>query len=246
MTERFAKIIESVAGFLVHPIMQAIPSRAQVREPVTVFPTGFKALDRALGTEGLPQGKITELMGSGTISGVDGVVSVASKMAAYVQRKQQHVTIVDLSQNFDLWQAERCGLVAPHLLYHRPATMLDAITLVENAATEPGLTIINFGLVSDLFRDVGAGTLKTLTRRLRLMTRQAETIFLCLTLPRQEDPFHPLNYPAGFPLAQFADVRLWLQNETWKGLNYKAMATVIKNEFATPGPAAEIKIKLGM
>jgi hypothetical protein len=73
-------------------------------------------------------------------------------------------------------------------------------------------------------------------------------VFLFMTSPNKNDPFTPTNYPAGFPLAELAEVRLWTQDETWShkdGLAtaYKATLAVIKNSLAMPGKGASITIK---
>ena len=97
--------------------------------------------------------------------------------------------------------------------------------------------------------DVEPALLATLLRRLQRIIRKSPSAFLLVTAPPKNEPFSPDNYPEGFPLAEIADVRLWLQDEAWSykdgmATTYKANLTVIKNNLATPGKGADIKIKL--
>ncbi len=250
-SRRVKKVIESVAGiFAGRPVPHRIPPALNYKPAVDILtlPTGFRPLDKALDIGGLPCGKITELIGAGETSVSGGAASIAARIASKVQRKQQIVTIIDMSHNFDPWQAERCGLMAPQLLLTRPDTVFDALTTLESAARNEGLVIMVMGVVSKLLNHAGPDLLKTLLRRLRNITGQSSSVFLLLTSSPKNDPFNPANYPAGFPLAKLAEVRLWIQAETWtykEGLatTYKANLTVIKNRLAIAGKGADIRIK---
>lgn len=229
-----------------------IPTRLHHRSPTTnvkTLSTGLRPLDKTLGIGGLPCGKITELIGSGKMPLSDGVHCVAAKIGANVQRKQHLVTIIDMARNFDPWQAERCGLMAPHLLLSRPNTVLAALTTLESAARNQGLIVVNMGVIPDLLNHVESALLKTLLRRLHLIIRQSESVFLFLTNPLDDNAFAPTNYPPGFPLAGLAHIRLWVQSENWTNKDglatiYKASIAVIKNQLAAAGTGADIRIKL--
>jgi len=213
------------------------------------LPTGLRPLDKALGIGGLPQGHITELIGPGIAPVSGGACCIAARLASKVQRQQEIVTIIDMSRSFDPWQAERCGLVAPHLLLARPDTIFEALTTLENAARNAQLIIVVMGGVAELLRHIEADLLKTLLKRLQNIVKQSSSVFLFVTYPAKNDPFNPQIYPAGFPLGDLADVRLWVQDESWNykdGLStaYKANLTVIKNRLAMAGKGADIRIKL--
>jgi recombination protein RecA len=248
------KILQNVARVLTgHPAQYVIPTRLNHRTPaadIPTLPTGLRPLDKALGIGGLPCGKITELIGPGRTSLSGGVTCIAAKIGSKIQRQQQLVTIIDMRYNFDPWQAERCGLIAPQLLLTRPDTVFAALTTLESAARNPGLVVVNMGLVSGLLSHANPDLLKTLLGRLRSIVRQSESVFLFLTTPFEDNPFSPTSYPSGFPLADLADIRLWVQEENWtykEGLAtaYKASLAVIKNRLAPVGTGADIRIKLG-
>ncbi len=247
-------VIQNVARLFAEPATKPplLPARIKYKSPVTnvdVIPTGFRPLDKALGVGGLPHGKIVELMGPGDTLISNGAVSVSAKIAAKVQRQQEIVTIIDMTHSFDPWQAERCGLVAPHLLLTRPDTVFEALTNLENAAKNAQLVVVIMGAVTELMHQIEANTLKILLRRLQTIVHRSNSVCLLVTTAQKNNPFAPQNYPPGFPLADVAHIRLWLQEENWtrKGgvtTAYKANLTVIKNDLATAGTGANIRIKM--
>ena len=90
--------------------------------------------------------------------------------------------------------------------------------------------------------------LRNLFHRVRTIAAQSDSVFLFLTASPQNAPFNPANYPAGFPLAELAGVRLWLQDENWTYREgtvtaYKANLTVIKNGLAIAGKGTNVTIK---
>ena len=248
------QVIQNVARLFAEPATQTplIPARIKYKSPasnVDALPTGFRPLDKALGVGGLPYGKIIELIGPGDTLISGGAVSVSARIAAKVQRQQEIITIIDMTHSFDPWQAERCGLIAPHLLLTRPATVFEALTNLENATRNAQLVVVIMGVVTELMHQVEANSLKTLLRRLQTIVQRSSSVCLFVTTAPKNNPFDPQNYPAGFPLADIAHIRLWLQEENWTRKNgvtttYKASLTVIKNDLAMAGTGANIKIKM--
>lgn len=244
----FRQVIHSVAQFLAEP---AIPSRRVYQPPANVaaLATGLRPLDKALELGGLPHSTVIELVESGSQLAGGGGAIIASRIAARVQHRQENVSIIDLSREFDPWQAERCGLAAPQLLLTRPETIFEALASLESAAKNAALVIVMMGRVPELLGHLEPYRRKTLLRRLQHIIHAAEGVCLLITSPAHKDPFDSANYPPGFPLAEVAAIRLWLQDENWTyhdGLAtaYKTGITVIKNELATPGRGANIRVKL--
>ena len=246
-------ILKSVAGIVAEPTVgrQSIPSSINYTPPadIATLSTGLRPLDKALGIGGLPCGKVTELLSPNSTALNGGAVCLAAAIAAKVQRRQEVITIVDLTHQVDPWQVERCGLVAPHLLLIRPDTFFAALTGLERAARKAKLVILVMGVVSELLSQFEPALRQTLLRRLQKIVKSSDGAFLVVTHPAESDPFSPTNYPLGFPLLELADIRLWIQDESWPqkiGLTtaYKATLTVVKNQLAIPGKATNIKIKL--
>lgn len=244
------QVIESVVGFFTDRSTQRVlPAALHYQPPVDLLTlaTGFRPLDNALGIGGLPYGRITELIGPGAAP-LSGAMSIAARIAAKVQRKQQLVTIIDMSHHFDPWLAERCGLVAPQLLLTRPETVFEMLTTLESTARQAGLVIVVMDLVAELLSHADPEALSAFLYRLRTIVRQSSSVFLFITSPQNNDPFSSANYPVGFPLAELADIRLWIQDEAWTygdgmAKTYKASLTVIKNRLAIAGTGADLRIK---
>lgn len=210
---------------------------------VPVLSTGFSKLDRATGIKGLPQGKITELVGSD----FRGVFSIAAGIAAKFQRRQLAVTVIDLAGSFDRALALRCGLVAPELVFFTPANAFELIGLLEQAAGEPGLVVVNLGFTPLTLAGANSASLRLLLRRLRQIGQRAKCVSLYITVPGDADPLIHTNYPNGFPLNEAADIRLWVQDQGWIKRNqqisgYKGNITVIKNRLAPDGKGADLRI----
>ena len=245
------QVIQNVAGLFAGRLSRpSLPLAFNFRpaENVSTLPTGFRPLDNALGIGGLPQGKITELMSAEAFAS-SGALLLGAGIAAKMQRKQRIVTIIDLSHQFDPWQAERCGLIAPHLLLTRPVTIFEALTTLESVANREGLVVVVLGVVADLLGNAAPELRRSLLGRLRAIIKPSSSVFLFITSPIEANPFSPDNYPPGFPLAEIADIRLWIQTETWTQQDsittaYKASVAVIKNHWAVAGTGADIRISL--
>ena len=250
--KRVKLVFESVTGLFIHRFgrrhLPNTPGYSTPAPEAETLRTGFRSVDNALGMKGLPYNRITELMGPGGAASPSGTSYIASGIASKIQRKQENVSIIDLSHSFDVWQAERCGLIAPHLLLSRPETVFDALTILEDTYRRPGLIIVVMGSTPELFSQASPELRRILLGRLRHIVKQSSSIFLFLTAAQKNDPFSPTNHPAGFPLSELADVRLWIQEETASHKNgriatYKATLAVIKNSLTSPGKGADIRIK---
>ena len=245
------RVIQSVAGLLTGRLAHyVLPAKATPKLPVEVatLPSGFRPLDKAVGVGGLPRSHVTELIAPSAASDSSGTLCIAAYMAAKAQRRQQVVTIIDLSHRFDPWLAERSGLVAPQLLLSRPDTIFKAITTLEEAARQEGLVLVSLGIVSELLAHVESSLLKVFLRRLRTIVHQSDSAFLFVTCPLEDDPFNPAGYLPNFQLDELADLRLWVQDENWTykhsvATTYRANLTVIKNQLAPVGTGADIRIK---
>lgn len=246
------RVFESVAGLFIHRFgRRHLPGSPGFSTPVPeaeTLSTGFRSVDSALGLKGLPYNRITELMEPGGATSPSGASYITAGIASRIQRKQENVSIIDLSHCFDVWQAERCGLITPHLLLSRPETIFDALTILEDTHRRPGLVIVVMGSTPQLFSQASPELRRILLGRLRHIVKQSGSIFLFLTTAQKNDPFSPANHPAGFPLSELADVRLWIQEETASHKNgriatYKATLAVIKNNLAPAGKGADVRIK---
>ena len=84
------KVIESVAGiFAFRPsrYRATVNMNYTATPDVLSLPTGFRSLDKALGTGGLPYRKLTELMSPGDTYLNGGATTIAARLASKAQRK---------------------------------------------------------------------------------------------------------------------------------------------------------------
>src|SRR5512137_719572 len=92
-------VVEQVARILAgRPQPYTLPTRLDYRPAALkgpVLSTGLRPLDKTLGIGGLPGGHITELIGPAASPLSDGVICLAAKIGAKIQRQQLPVTIID-------------------------------------------------------------------------------------------------------------------------------------------------------
>jgi len=210
---------------------------------VPVLKSGLPQLDRATELNGLPAGRLIELISPDT----GGGLSVLAKIAAKFQRQQMPVLILDLTGQFEAEHAIRCGLVAPELLCHRPDNVLALINRLESSARQVGLIGINYGFIPTTLGAVPAPSLQALLQRLVRIISHSEAVFLAITNLEDSNPLIHTNYLPPFPLYERADLRLWLQDVGWikrKGevVGYRGNITVIKNRLGGSGKGADIRI----
>src|SRR5579884_803275 len=97
-------------------IMKLGEHRAHVK--VEAIPTGAIALDLALGTGGIPRGRITEIYGPES----SGKTTLCQHIIANAQRRGGICAIVDAEHALDPAYAERCGVDTNALLISQPDT----------------------------------------------------------------------------------------------------------------------------
>ncbi|MGZ3716132.1 MAG: recombinase RecA, partial [Ktedonobacterales bacterium] len=106
-------------------IMKLGEHRAHVK--VESIPTGAIALDLALGTGGIPRGRITEIYGPES----SGKTTLCQHIIASAQKRGGVCAIVDAEHALDPSYAERCGVNTEELLISQPDTGEQALEIVE-------------------------------------------------------------------------------------------------------------------
>lgn len=236
-------VFEQALGLL------GLPTQKQIRPPNTpinpVQPSGFAALDRATGLGGLPQGQLIELLGPGG----PGQLSVAARIAARFQRRQQPVWLIDMPGEFEAELAARCGLTAIALLRHQPTTAADLMRLMTTGTAAAGLILLNLGNPHHIFAGAENRHLQLLLQRWQSLIRRSPAVLLCLSTQEVDNPFSAENYPPGLDIGRAAALRLWLQDEGWvrrqqSVRGYRGNITVIKNNLAVSGQSAVVRVPL--
>ena len=90
----------------------------EVRQPISVIPTGSIALDVALGIGGLPRGRVVEIYGPES----SGKTTVALHAVANDQAAGGIAAFIDAEHALDPEYAKKLGVDTDALLVSQPAT----------------------------------------------------------------------------------------------------------------------------
>jgi recombination protein RecA len=210
---------------------------------VPYISTGFPALDRALGTGGLPQGKVCELTGPAT----SGKTTLALKFLAQAQAAGGQVAYVDQALYFDPDYAHHCGVDLSRLLVGTAHDLREAVAATEALAQSGSLSALVFDALDFLWTDpIAASTLAaTVTRLPGFLIRSGTTLLVLHETAGGESL--TVGSPALSALAHTADVRLHLSRERWieKGADvrgYETRVEVLKNRHGPAGRAVSLSI----
>jgi len=177
------------------------PLRAEAMVPR--IPTGFAALDEALGIGGLARGRISELLGPAT----SGKTTLALKFLVQAQINEGHVGYVDYAHTFDPDYAHRCGLDLSRLLIAAPYDLPEALATTEALTASGALSALVVDMSCNDSMD--ATLFAACLDRIVVPLARSGTALLFLHAPMaRTDP--------GFAaLAHHATVRLYIQRERW-------------------------------
>lgn len=213
--------------------------RAATTSQVPHIPTGFPALDRALGIGGLPKSKVSELLGLAT----SGKTTLALKFLAQAQAAGGQVAYIDQARSFDPDYAHRCGLDLSRLLVGSPLDLQEALAMTESLVRNGGLSALVFDALDIFWTDPGAARyLTAVLNRLTAPLARSSTVLLFLHASS------PLESPALSAMAHYATVRLQITRERWLRRHgdiqgYKARVEVLKNRLGPAGRTVSVAIE---
>jgi len=225
-------------------------SRVSGSTAVPHIPTGFPALDRALGIGGLPRGRVCELVGPAT----SGKTTLGLKFLAQAQASgaaKDRVGYVDQALYFDPDYAHRCGLDLSRLLIGRPQDVKEALAMTEALARSGGLAALAFDILDFTWTDPAAASLLAATfDRLTTTLARSGTVLMVLHESPAGDAGHspPGGSPALSAVAHVAAVRLGVVRERWlyQGRDvrgYQARVEVLKNRLGPAGQTVSLDIE---
>jgi len=208
------------------------------------IPTGFPALDRALGIGGIPRGRVTEMLGTPT----SGMATLALKLSAKAQEDRDTAAYLDLSCTFDPDYAVRCDVSLERLLLIRPHSGREALEITTSLIAGGGIGVLVFDSVSHLLGEThGPQLMSAALRQLVGVLAESPCALVFLTPLYFGDATSQDNYPSGFALPHYVTVRLLIEKERWikrrrDVRGYRARVTVIKNKLAPASKIAAIEI----